>query len=183
MKNINKITKVVSKVMEISHWVAAGFMAATAICAAAAPKWIGRFVDTEGVKTGTSSVYGFETVLFNSDGALNMKALLMFSIGAMFICALMAMVFRNIYLIIKKSASSTPFNKDNVRMIREIGVFSIAVPIVGLIMSVITRLVLGADAAEISVNLSGFVTGIVVLSLTQVFAYGAELEKDVDGLL
>ena len=103
--------------------------------------------------------------------------------GAVLILALMAMIFRNLNLIIKKSEGTTPFQPDNVRMFREIGIFSIAVPVVGLIMSIITRLVLGAEAAEVSNNFSGLVIGIVVLCITQFFAHGIELEKDVDGLL
>ena len=68
-------------------------------------------------------------------------------------------------------------------MMKEIGIFSIAVPVVGFVMSVIARIVIGAEAAEISINQSGIFMGIIVLCLTQFFAYGTELEKDVDGLL
>ena len=60
--------------------------------------------------------------------------------------------------------------------------FSISIPIVGLIMSIVCRLILGVDAVETSVNLYGFSMGIIVLCLTQFFIHGAELEKDVDGL-
>ena len=50
-------------------------------------------------------------------------------------------------------------------------------------MSIICRLILGVDAVETSINFYGFFMGIVVLCLTQFFIHGAELEKDVDGLL
>ena len=50
-------------------------------------------------------------------------------------------------------------------------------------MSVIARLVIGVEVAEISNSFEGFVIGIVVLCITQFFAHGIELEKDVDGLL
>ena len=85
--------------------------------------------------------------------------------------------------IFKASEDDTPFRKENIRMLREIGYFSIAVPVVGLIMSIVVRLVIGAEAAEISVGQGGIFMGIIVLCLTQYFVYGAELEKDVDGLL
>ena len=71
----------------------------------------------------------------------------------------------------------------NTNFLKEIGVFSIAVPIVGLIMSAIIRLVVGIEATEASANMSGIFMGIIVLCLTQYFVYGTELEKDVDGLL
>ena len=112
-----------------------------------------------------------------------MTTFFLFGIGATIILTLMAMVFRNLSLIFKKSENSTPFQKDNIRMMKEIGIFSIAVPVVGFVMSVITRIAVGAEAAEISVSQSGIVMGIIVLCLTQFFVYGAELEKDVDGLL
>lgn len=68
-------------------------------------------------------------------------------------------------------------------MMREIGIFAIAVPVIGLTMSTIARLVLGVDHVETSVNMSGIFMGIIVLCLTQFFVHGSELEEDVDGLL
>ena len=50
-------------------------------------------------------------------------------------------------------------------------------------MSVVIRLVLGVDTVETSVAFDGFVMGLIVLCLTQFFAHGVELEKDVNGLL
>ena len=68
-------------------------------------------------------------------------------------------------------------------MMREIGYFSIAVPVIGFIMSIVVRLVTGVEAAEISIDTAGIFMGIIVLCLTQFFVHGAELEEDVDGLL
>ena len=65
-------------------------------------------------------------------------------------------------------------------MLREIGIFCIVVPVIGLVMSAVSRLVLGV---ETSVNLYGFSMGIIVLCLTQSFAHGAALEQDVEGLV
>lgn len=180
MKKLNKTVKIVAKVFEIIHWVAAVLMIAVAVCSTAVSQWLGNFI---GMNETEVSAYGFEVAIANAVGEVNKTTLLLFAIGAVIIYALVAMIFRNIYLIIKKSESSTPFQKDNIRMLKEIGIFSIAIPVVGLIMSTIIRLAVGVDTTEISVNLDGFVMGIIVLCLTQFFAYGAELEKDVDGLL
>jgi len=68
-------------------------------------------------------------------------------------------------------------------MLKEIGIFSISIPIVGLMMSIVCRLVLGVDVVETSVNVYGFTMGMVVFCLTQFFSHGVELEKDVDGIL
>ena len=50
-------------------------------------------------------------------------------------------------------------------------------------MSVIIRLVTGVETAELSVDTAGIFMGIIVLCLTQFFVHGAQLEKDVDGLI
>ena len=184
MKGITKLAKVFTKIFEVGHWVAVALTAAVGVLSVGAPKWLGYVMDTEGLKTQKEiSVYGFEVTAANGAGEIDYITLLLFSVGAVIIFARMAMVFRNLHLMIKKSEVNTPFQADNIRMLKEIGIFSIAVPAVGLIMSTIIRLAVGVDAAEISVNLEGFVMGLVVLCLTQFFIHGAELEKDVDGLL
>ena len=184
MKKLNQVVKVIAKILEIAHWVGAGLMAAVAVCSAVAPQWLGRFMDVEALGQETEvTVYGFEVAVVDAAGRLNTTVLCLFAIGAVLIFALVAMMFRNINLILKKAESATPFHKDNVRMVREIGIFSIAIPVVGLIMSVILRLVAGVETSETSVRLGGVIMGIVMLSLSQIFAYGGTLEKDVDGLV
>lgn len=184
MKELNKVVRIIAKILEVSHWVAAGLMAAVAICSATASQYLGNLIDMNSVEKGAEiSAYGFEVTVANSAGEINKTTLMLFAIGAVIIFALVAMIFRNIYLIIKRTESGSPFQKDNIRMLKEIGIFSIAIPIIGLIMSAIIRLAVGVDATEMSVNLDGFVMGIIVLCLMQYFTYGASLEKDVDGLL
>lgn len=183
MKNVMKATKIVAKILEVIHWVAAGVMALTAVCSFAAPQWLTFVLDPGADRPGVVNVYGFETTITDAAGNLSMTALLLTAIGAVLIYCCMAMIFRNIFLIIRRSETGSPFQKDNIRMVREIGIFSIAIPVVGLIFSVITRLVMGSHDIEMMVKLDGLVTGIIVLSLTQFFAYGAQLEKEMDGLL
>ncbi len=185
MKGIVGIAKVAAKIAEIVHWVGAALMAAATVCSLAAPEWVKYFVgiDARECCGAELNVYGFEIIASVENGAVNMKTVFLFGIGAVIILSLMAMVFRNLYLIIKKAEVSTPFQADNIRMLKEVGIFSIAIPVVSLIMSIVCRLVLGADAVEISVNAYGFSMGILVLCLTQFFIHGAQLEKDVDGLV
>ena len=184
MKGLNKAVKIIMKILEVFHWVGAGLMAGVAICAGLNSDWLGRFIDVEGLKQGGElSVYGFEADVLTASGAISMKTLMLFAIGSILIFALVAMICRNIHLIVKRSESGSPFQEDNIRMIKEIGIFSIAIPVIGFIMSTIIRLVVGVDTAETSVSMGGFVMGIIMFCLMQFFAYGAELEKDVDGLL
>ena len=44
MKGIDKLAKVVTKVLEVTHWVAEALMLAAAISIVAAPQWLGYFV-------------------------------------------------------------------------------------------------------------------------------------------
>ena len=185
MKNIMKVTKIATKIAEVFHWVGAVLMLAAAVCSLAAPNMVKYFVEPD-TKSGTHaeiSIYGFESTSLLENGMVNMQALFLYSIGGIIILVLAAMIFRNLNLIIKKAENSTPFQQDNVRMLKEIGIFSMAMPVVGLITSIVCRLVMGVNEVEISVNLSGFFMGLIVLCLTQFFVHGIELEKDVDGLL
>ena len=185
MKNLNKLGKVITKILEVFHWVGTALMLAAAVCSAAAPDWVKYFVgfDAKDCCGANLEVYGFEVNVPVAGGNVNMTFFLIFGIGATMILAVMAMVFRNLHLIFKKSEDATPFQKDNIRMMREIGIFAIAVPVIGFIMSVVVRLVTGVEAAEISIDMGGIFMGIIVLCLTQFFVHGADLEKDVDGLL
>ena len=185
MKGLNKLGKVITKILEVFHWVGTALMLAATICSFAAPNWIGYFVgfDAKECCGANLEIYGFEINAPVSDGKVDLSSFLIFGIGAIVILAVMAMVFRNLHLIFKKSENSTPFQKDNVRMMREIGIFTIAIPVIGFIMSVIARLVMGSDVAEISIDMGGIFMGIVVLCFTQFFAHGVELENDVDGLV
>ena len=185
MRGISSVTKIVAKIFEIGHWVGAAIMTAASICVKAAPEWAGCFVglDAKDCCGANLEVYGFEVNAPVVNGNTDMTSFFIFGIGATLILIVMAMVFRNLHLIFKKSESATPFQKDNVRMMREIGIFSIAVPVIGLFMSFVFRLVTGVDAVENSMDMNGIFMGIVVLCLTQFFVHGAALEADVDGLL
>ena len=185
MKGIITVGKIVTKILEVFHWVGAALMTAATVCSAAAPNWVKYFVgfDAKECCGANLEVYGFEVNAPVVNGNADMTPFMLFGIGATVILAVMAMVFRNLHLIFKKSENGTPFQKDNIRMMKEIGIFTIAVPVIGLIMSIIVRLVTGIETAEISIDLGGIFMGIIVLCLTQYFVHGAELEKDVDGLL
>lgn len=186
MKNLDRIAAIVAKILEVFHWVGTGLMAAATISAIAVPQWVGYFIgiDAKECCGANLAVYGFEVNAPVVDGSIDMTTLFFFGIGAVIILALMAMVFHNMHFIFKKSESESPFHKDNIRRLKQIGIFSIAVPVVSIVMSIIVRLVAGPELdAEFSINMGGIFLGIVVLCLTRYFVRGAELEKDVEGLL
>lgn len=180
--------RILARILEICHWVGAGIMAVLFICCLffkdlAAGMIAGDF-------TGEDVIYGFRFTLTNAAGELSVPALAVFAFAGILLFGLMAMVFRIVYLIVKTtegetwfSAGASPFQPDVIRMLREIGFFSIAVPVVGIVMSIVGRLVVGPEFAETSVDFGGIFMGLLVLWLTQAFTYGAELERDAEGLI
>lgn len=184
MKNVSKAAMIAAKILELLHWIGGIVMIGLLVCTFAAKDWLVNLIGSSILEGDTMlKVYGFEIAGADGNGTVLMSAVTMFSIAGALILPLMAMILRNVYLIIKKSESGTPFQKDNLRMVKEIGIFYILIPLISLTLSYIARLFVGVDFTETSADFDGFITGIVVLCLTQVFARGIELEKDVDGLL
>lgn len=191
-ESLFKFGMIVAKFGEVVHWIGVVTMIVTLIfCIFAGSKFHG-FIDESRLFDANGDtkleVYGFELDCADKDGRINITTIAVFSVGALISLGLMAMVFRNIYLVLKSiigknGIKSSPFAKDNVRMIREIGIFSISLPIIGQIMQCIAILILGWENVEASVSIDGFIVGIIALCLTQIFAYGASLQSDVDGLV
>lgn len=191
MKSVNRAAIILTKILEVLHWFTAAVMAVVLIASAASANWLEEILQKGSGTLGDSlTTYGFEMNVLYSDGKINMTAILLFSICAVIILLLMAMVFRNVNLILKTtlgktkfSKGQTPFQKDNTRMVREIGIFFISVPVISFVMSVISRAVLGIDNVEISVDFQNLIIGIIVLCLSQSFAYGNELQEQADETL
>lgn len=182
---ITKAATIGSKILEVLHWVLALMLIVLIVLSAAAPSMVNDFLTNagDGLDLANLTSGGFGVSVVGNDGSVNTTALIMFCVASFLGMVLTAMIFRNVYLILTKSKGGSPFTKDNVRMVKEIGIFSIAMPVIGFVMSIITRLVCGVEVTEISVNFSGLMIGLVVLCLTQFFAHGVSLEEDVEGLL
>lgn len=184
MNAIQKTAKIITKIVEIFLWIGAGLMAVVTVCSLAAPRWLGSLISMETLPAeGSISIYGFESVVVTPAGEVNYAVLCLVALTGVFLLALGALMFHLLHAIIKSSESGSPFQAANIGRLKWIGIFSIAGPIVSLVMSVVIRLALGYESAEISIDLGGFTMGLLVLCLTQYFIYGAKLEKDVDGLL
>ena len=107
-------------------------MAALLVCSLTAKDWLNGLLDSGVLEynTGFFKTYGFEIGVSDGSGGLTMTAVAMFSVAGILLLSLMAMVFRNAYLIIKNSRGGTPFQEDNARMVKEIGIFYISMPII-----------------------------------------------------
>ncbi len=186
-KKLNRVATVVAKITEVFHWVSVGLLIASLIAFLFDEKLLKYFIDTG---NGEFAVAGYSINVLNDSGNFISPAFISALAAGIIVCGLMAMIFRNIYLIFKTTAGktrfskgATPFQPDNVRMLREIGIFSLFIPIIEFICDVIVKVIVDPDLIESSVSVTGIVFGIALLCLSQFFAYGTQLQNDSDGLL
>lgn len=188
---IFKAGVVISKIVEVLHWVGAVSLVVALIVIILSESLLSDFVlfDEMIEANGNSELecYGFSVDGVNPDGSINKVAVALLSADGIISLSLCAMIFRKLYIVLKsisrKEHPVHPFCADNIRMIKEIGIFSVAIPVTGIIISFIAMLLLRGRGLEISVSLNGFIIAVFVFCLTQVFEYGARLQNDVDGLV
>ncbi len=177
-----KTTLVLAKIAEILHWWLAGAMLIGGIITVVNPTFIMNLAKSTISDYSVLSCYGFEIPNAGAD------MLTHFAFGSAIVLALMAMIFRNVYLILETAKGktwfakgSTPFQSNIVRMFREIGIYFIAVSAMSLVSVIIVNLAGGELCSGLN-YLSCFV-GLVFICISQFFNYGASLEKDLDGLV
>ena len=187
---LTKVATVLTKILEVFYNVGAIAMTVGFVLFLLDPVLPGNAVWGDALPMEEFRVQGFSIRIAGPDGTVDNRALMIFLLGGALVLELMAWVFRNVNLILrttqgltKFSQGKTPFQKDNVRMMREIGIFFISIAVVELAMSGVAVLILGPETAEISADLGGVVIGILMLCLSQVFALGQRMQEDVDGLV
>ncbi len=190
-KNLTRAATVMSKLFEIGYDIGAvSMIVGLVLFLVDRNLFFGSLVQGAPVPGEAWEVQGFSIVVTNPDGSLNNTAAIFFLVAGALSLELMAWVFRNVNLILrttqgltKFSQGSTPFQKDNVRMMREIGIFFFAITVVQFVLSSIAVLLIGPELAEVSVDFGGIVIGILMLCLSQVFAQGMEMQNEMDGLV
>lgn len=186
----SKAVCLIAKILEIASLTVAVLYAAFFVLNFALPTFTDKVVTCFASETGGElSVNGFD-ILAVEDGIISKSAVLAFSLAGFFSMLCKTMIFRNVNLIIKTAAGKTwfskgetPFQKDISRMVREIGIFYIIIPVLETIISAIFRPIIGMETAEISVRMEGILTGIIIIVLSRIFIYGEKLEHDVEGLV
>lgn len=187
-KGLNITLSVISKIAEIASWIA---VVAGLICFAASfdKEFAKEIIADDGaLLTGL----GFDINAIGTTGDINHFAITMYFVGIVAVFVLVALIFRNLDIILhiisgryKKAESTSPFQKEVVSRIKKIGILSIAMPVVGYIITTIVFFVslINGNPVDVSVSIDGVIIGLVCLCLTQIFSYGAKLEEEVDGLL
>ncbi len=186
---LNKAVTIIAQIAEVFMWVGAALSLVITIVVAVGHQDL-MWLFTDAAEQSILATGGFSIVTAGLTGGQLTAAFIIFFITMLITCLLLGMVFRNIQLSFKTAAGktkfsegATPFQPAVIRMVREIGIFCIAIPIVELVMSIIGTAIIGFEVAEISVTFGSIFVGLVVLCLSQFFAYGAQLQRDTDGLV
>ena len=189
MKNLGKAGYVFVRVFEVLHWLAAAFCLVVCIAMLAAPDWWMNLYSMSGEATGEvlsssmvswnySGGFGLATV----SGGFDLAMEIVMGAASVITAILSALVFRKIGQVIKMSRETTPFQKPVVDRVRQVGWLFIATPLVTVAASLLTYIVSWPNYS-FQVDVSGIVAGVLILGLTQIFAYGVKLEDDMEGLL
>ena len=188
MADIYKITEVIAKVLQILYVIAAVatlvgglIMIAIGLTDLDMEKFMGdsdSMINTWGMAISTAMV--------SSDDIVKVLGAALIVSSILYLLA--TMIFRNIYLIVRTarggtwfSKGETPFQDDNIRMVREIGIFLIAMYIVQLVGTGIVHLV--ASHVESSTSMMVLFLGIIMICLSKIFEYGKGLEETQEGLI
>lgn len=107
------------------------------------------------------------------------------------ICVLGARIFCGVYLLFRTAAGKTsfslgptPFQPANVKLLRQMGRMAIGIPLVEILGYGVAACLMGPGIfTKVYFSIGYLVLGVVVLCLSQFFAYGVELQTDVEGRL
>lgn len=183
MKNLTKAISIASKILEITYWIIAVIFLLTAILCIVSPSTV---AEVGGIDYSSEiTLNSLQMEVTNSDGSINPSALAIFCTATFLTTCIGAVILRDVHLIIKRATSKEafePFSNDITKMVRKIGILYIVIFFIDS-FAVIAGRGVSEDNASISLSLSNIMTGLVIICLSQVFAYGKNLQTDVDGLL
>ncbi|MDJ1121941.1 DUF2975 domain-containing protein [Olsenella sp. YH-ols2217] len=184
MKNYSKPVSIIAMVVQILLWVGTALVACALIWTFVVPE-VADSLFVGGIEGGSIEMMGVSVEHVDRSLAA-FRTILGYGVVAL---GLSAMVARNITLISRSlaaqpefSETNTPFTPDNVRMVREIGLFCVSISLWGLVATWVIFGVSGG-AVETSWSQMGLLLGLVVLWLSTMFAYGHRLQDDVEGLV
>ncbi len=169
-----KAGKIITLVAEIVGIVGSLLCLAMVVMALVNPGWL--------LDNGTLTVNGIEVskpLELIENPSVPLAIVFLAGVVAMGLAALM---FHRMRGIIVETMAGKPFQPCTVKWMRQIGYCAVSMPLVSIVMS-LGAMLLKVDGIFAEVDFSGIMMGVLVLCLTQVFAYGLELQKDVDGLL
>ncbi|WP_288157093.1 hypothetical protein [Faecalibaculum rodentium] len=187
MKQLPRFLQVLACIFQIAAWIFTAIALIGLIATFAVPGNIEAFLASGTIAGQDFVINGFGTTVISGQTITLDIVRWIIACGAVTM-SLTAMIFRNLWLILRTLKGSdsfgetnTPFTPDITRMIREIGIFFMAIPVVELIFSCLMRLFY-VDI-DPYVDVTGIMTGLVIWYLSRIFGYGQKLQSDVEGLV
>ena len=169
-----KAGKVITLIMEIVAIIGAVLQLSVVVMAFVDPQLL--------LENGTFNINGIDiTKPLHLIENPSIPLAIVFLSGAIAMSITALMVHR-MHGIIVETMAGKPFQPRTVKWMKQIGYCAVVMPLVSAVMSIVAMLI-SVDGIHATLDLSGLLMGILVLCLTHVFAYGLELQKDVDGLL
>lgn len=185
-----KFTEVISKIGEIFFWIGSAMMVIMLVTSfiKADDMMAMAFQITEPGFFKSLNIMGCAIGTSSTDPSVLLTVLRFWAIAGIIGFGFFAMMFRNANLILRTiqgktsfSEGETPFQKPVVRMIREIGIFLIALPVSQIILQEIAFFMI--PDCNISVTMIYIFLGFLMLCLSQCFERGVILEKETEGLI
>ena len=121
-------------------------------------------------------LFGEPVTVFNSGEELNQVLAVQLSNLILLAVDAFLLGFAGRYFKIER-AEGTPFTKNGAELLKKLGIRCIWMPIVAVVIASVITVCLGAESGGDISNLSGLVTGIVLILASLIFQYGAELEQ------
>ena len=122
------------------------------------------------------SLFGEPVTIFSSGKGLNQVLAVLLSDMVLLTADAILLGFTGGYFKAEQ-AEGTPFTENGANLLRKLGIRCIWMPIVAVVIASVITVCLGAESGGDISNLSGLVTGIVLILASLIFQYGAELEQ------
>ncbi len=182
MNKVTKLTMILSKIFEILHWIGSAIELIVSVLGFINSQ-TNDFYDATlvGGEQMLEGIYVFAITL--SNGKSLALATILVGLTEAGMLALMALVFRSVWRVMKRTQNGTPFQPENVSALKRIGVLALVMQGFSMLMGAVVCIACIDSAPDVVIGLDGIMLALVVFCLTQFFARGVELENEVDGLV
>lgn len=196
MTRTNKCIMTLSKGLEIFHWIgvavfAVSFLAVIqAVTTSKSAEFSAILSKSELLRGTLLPTYTLSFSVLNPNGSISLNATAAFLLTSIFNFVITALIFRyigQIFRVMRKGTSafggSAPFHPAVSSKIRRIAVCFFLFSLTGFLISIAVILLLGKNYTDLYIGLGNIFSGIIALSLSQVFSYGTQLQADTEGLV
>ena len=125
-------------------------------------------------------LFGKPVAIFHSDTNWKQQYVELLAASIRMIANCILLAFAQDYLKTEQSAG-TPFTMTGAEKLKNLGIRCIWIPIVAIVVAVTVTVWLGEESIGEAGNAFSITTGIVLILVSMIFRYGAELEQQLHG--